>query len=103
MNIGIIGGGCSGALVAVHLLNSSQSTVRLIEPRSDLARGLAYSTTCPGHLLNVPAGNMGALPACPSQFHEWLKVNGYPDAGPDFFASRQEYGKYLGCLLESAV
>jgi uncharacterized NAD(P)/FAD-binding protein YdhS len=104
MNIGIIGGGCSGALVAVHLLqNSSQLTVRLIEPRSDLARGLAYSTACPDHLLNVPAGNMSALPACPSQFYEWLKVNGYPDAGPDFFASRQEYGKYLGCLLESPV
>ncbi len=29
--------------------------------------------------------------------YEWLKVTGIPDAGPTF-ASRQVYGKYLGCL-----
>jgi uncharacterized NAD(P)/FAD-binding protein YdhS len=104
MNIGIVGGGCSGALVVVHLLkHPGPLSVRLIEPRTELARGLAYSTDCPNHLLNVPAGNMSALPACPSNFSEWLKTNGYPDAGPDFFASRQIYGKYLGHLLRSAA
>jgi uncharacterized NAD(P)/FAD-binding protein YdhS len=104
MNIGIVGGGCSGTLVAVHLLkHAGLQSMRLIEPRADLARGLAYSTDCPDHLLNVAAGNMSALPASPSHFHEWLRANGYPNAGPDFFASRQVYGRYLECLLGSAI
>jgi uncharacterized NAD(P)/FAD-binding protein YdhS len=104
MNIGIVGGGCSGTLVAVHLLKHlGFVSVRLIETRADLARGLAYSTDCPDHLLNVAAGNMSALPASPSHFHEWLRANGYPNVGPDFFASRQVYGQYLGGLLDSAI
>ncbi len=104
MNIGIIGGGYSGSLVAVHLLRRpGPLSVHLIEPRNSLARGLAYSTACPDHLLNVPAANMSAFRSHPSQFQEWLRTNGNPDAGPDFFAPRQVYGKYLECLLQAAI
>jgi uncharacterized NAD(P)/FAD-binding protein YdhS len=104
MNIGIVGGGCSGTLVAVHLLKyPGPVSVRMVETRADLARGLAYSTDCPDHLLNVACGNMSALPASPSHLHEWLRANGDPNVEPDFFASRQVYGSYLGCLLSSAV
>lgn len=104
MNIGIIGGGCAGTLVTVHLLAKSRDvSVRLIEPRAELGRGLAYSTACAGHLLNVAAGNMSALPARPAQFSDWLAANGCADAAPQVFASRQVYGMYLGSLLQTAI
>jgi uncharacterized NAD(P)/FAD-binding protein YdhS len=104
MNIGIVGAGCSGSLVAIHLLqHPGNVSVHLVEPRRDLARGLAYSTTCPDHLLNVPAASMSAFPAHPAHFCEWLNFNGYPEVGPEFFAPRLVYGRYLESQLQVAV
>jgi cation diffusion facilitator CzcD-associated flavoprotein CzcO len=63
----IIGGGASGALLAYQLLRDPSSAFRvtLIEKRSDIGRGVAYSTVRNEHLLNVHAANMSALPDDP--------------------------------------
>ena len=60
--VAIIGAGFSGLLAAVRLLvDPDGPRVRLIERRSAFARGAAYSTEDPAHLLNVRASNMSAF------------------------------------------
>ncbi|VUS35803.1 hypothetical protein SB6419_02492 [Klebsiella spallanzanii] len=56
----IIGGGFSGAAVAIHLLRlvPAGGRVTLLEPRETPGAGVAYSTTEPSHRINVPAARM---------------------------------------------
>ncbi len=99
--VAIVGGGCSGLLVAAQMLRQGfRGEVTIIEPRADLGRGLAYSTPYQEHLLNVPAGKMSALPDQPAHFLEWLRAGRFPDASPAFFAPRKVYGQYLSSVLE---
>jgi uncharacterized NAD(P)/FAD-binding protein YdhS len=99
-SIAIVGGGCSGLLVAVQLLrNGFRDSITIVEPRAELGRGLAYSTQFDEHLLNVPAGKMSALPEEPSHFLDWLTARQWPGAAPSAFAPRRLYGEYLGELL----
>src|SRR3954469_25208114 len=99
--VAIVGGGCSGLLVAVHLLrNGFTGGITIIEPRAELGRGLAYSTRFDEHLLNVPAGKMSALPDEPAHFLNWLQARRWPGTAPGLFAPRRVYGEYLGELLE---
>ncbi|HTB19161.1 MAG TPA: FAD/NAD(P)-binding protein [Bryobacteraceae bacterium] len=103
-SIAIVGGGCSGLLVAVNLLRKGfQGRVTVIEPRTRLGPGLAYSTSFIQHLLNVPAGKMSALPERPAHFLEWLRANHWPDAKPDSLAPRRLYGQYLQEVLEQTL
>lgn len=102
--VAIVGGGCSGLLVAAHLLrNGCRGHVTVIEPRKRLGAGLAYSTTFDRHLLNVPAAKMSALPAQPSDFLDWLRIHHWPHAQPDTFAPRKLYGEYLLQLLRQTL
>jgi uncharacterized NAD(P)/FAD-binding protein YdhS len=102
--IAIVGGGCSGALVAVQLLRKGfKGRIRMIEPRLRLGHGLAYSTVFEQHLLNVPAGKMSALPDEPSHFLEWLRSRNWPGTAPEAFAPRKLYGEYLEDLLQSSL
>jgi uncharacterized NAD(P)/FAD-binding protein YdhS len=102
--IAIVGGGCSGALVAVQLLrNGFAGRVRVIEPRQRVGYGLAYSTGFEQHLLNVPAGKMSALPDQSGHFLEWLRSRNWEGAAPDAFAPRKMYGEYVEELLQSTV
>ncbi len=101
--IAIVGGGCSGVLVAAQLLRRGFSgQIRLIEPRAALGRGLAYSTSFAQHLLNVPAEKMSAFPDQPSHFVDWLRTRkpDVPDRG--YFAPRMIYGEYLQSCLPYA-
>lgn len=103
-DIAIVGGGCSGSLVAVQLLRSSfPGRLAIIETRSRLGHGLAYSTPFEQHLLNVPAVHMSALPSEPAHFLDWLRENDWPGAAPDLFAPRKLYGEYLEYLLQQEV
>jgi uncharacterized NAD(P)/FAD-binding protein YdhS len=102
--IAIVGGGLSGALVAVQLLrNGFTGRIAVVEPRSRLGCGLAYSTGFEQHLLNVPAGKMSALAGEPAHFLEWLRSRNWPGAAPDAFAPRRLYGEYIEDLLQSSV
>jgi uncharacterized NAD(P)/FAD-binding protein YdhS len=95
----IIGGGASGILTALQLLRADCPPERLVvvEPRSDLGKGIAYGTTDIGHFLNVRAGRMSALPDHPSHFTEWAAKRTPSDALS--FLPRAWYGEYLASLL----
>ena len=101
VDVAIIGGGASGTLVAVHLLERSPCRVALVERGPTLAQGVAYSTRDPGHLLNVPAGGMSALHERPGHFVRWLRANGH-EAGAGSFVARRTYGEYLRDVLAEA-
>jgi uncharacterized NAD(P)/FAD-binding protein YdhS len=98
----IVGGGASGALVAANLLRRSQDIqVVVIEPRAKIGRGMAYSTDCPLHLLNVPAAKMSAFPHDPSHFLRWLHSREL-SYGKNCFVPRMIYGDYLEAVLAAA-
>jgi uncharacterized NAD(P)/FAD-binding protein YdhS len=102
-DVAIIGGGASGALLTAQLgrqnTTGRKMRVALIERSERLGRGVAYSTTCAQHKLNVPAGNMSALPDEPDDFVAWVKRRD-PSVTPDRFVARQWYGEYLNDTLE---
>ena len=92
----IAGGGASGLLLA-HALLRSGASVTIVEPRDKLGAGLAYSTTCPLHLLNAPAGKMSAIADEPDHFLAWLAERGIA-AEPTAFIARTIYGDYLRAI-----
>ncbi len=103
--IAIVGGGFSGAMVAAHLARlacTSSPRIVLFEKGDRLARGVAYGTHCPEHLLNVPAGAMSALPDEPSHFLDWLRTRD-ASAHQATFAPRKIYGEYLEDLLTTSA
>ena len=69
----------------------------LIDRREAAGRGIAYGTSDPAHLLNVPAGKMSAWPDQPDDLTAQL------EAGPGSFAERRDYGDYLAAKLADAV
>lgn len=74
----IIGGGFSGTALAIHLarLGSAGLKVIVIEPRAQLAQGVAYSTVDPAHRINVPAARMQLSAAEEGDFDRWLRAEG---------------------------
>ncbi len=101
--IAIIGGGASGVLAALHLARRTDPAgLLVIEPRKGLARGVAYSTTEPAHLLNVRAGNMGALADAPEDFVAWLSQRGDGAADGTSFMPRMLWGEYLAARFATS-
>lgn len=104
--IAIIGGGFSGVLVAIHLLQKATQPllIKLIECQSELGRGVAYyDQLLKCHLLNVPAGKMGAFPDLPGDFLAWLHQHGYSEATATSFMPRRTYGDYIQDILQTAL
>ena len=101
--VAIVGGGAAGTLVAIHLLRSRAPVrVVMIERAERVARGVAYGTGFPAHLLNVVAANMGGLAENPNHFREWLSTYHQPVRATAFMP-RMIYGDYLRQLLHDAV
>jgi len=95
--ITIIGGGASGTLLAVNLLKNAGDDaleVDLVERKTRVGRGVAFGTMQPSHLLNVPAGRMGAFPDEVDHFHTWLTDRGHTFDSHDF-VPRRLFGEYL--------
>ncbi|HEX4305459.1 MAG TPA: FAD/NAD(P)-binding protein [Solirubrobacterales bacterium] len=103
--VAIVGGGAAGALAAVHLLREPRDRgaleIDLIDRTGGFGAGVAYGTTDPLHLLNVPAVRMGAIHGRPEHFHEWLAERGEPVA-EGAFMSRGLYATYVRDLLARA-
>lgn len=103
--ITIIGGGASGTLLAVNLLRNAgvaEFELNLVERRSKIGRGVAFGTTRDSHLLNVPAGRMGAFPDDIEHFHKWLTEKGFGFDSHDF-VPRLRYGEYLREVFTKAT
>ena len=103
-SVAVIGGGLSGALVAIQLLRRARPPLRIsvIEPRAELGKGVAYSTSSPSHLLNVRAGNMSIFPEEPQDFLEYLGATGSAEPSPKAFIERQRFGAYVSERLQQA-
>ncbi len=103
--IAIVGGGFSGVMVAIHLLQKATHPVQiyLIECRSQLGEGIAYSTPSDQHLLNVPAGKMSAFADQADNFLQWLNIR-YPEQliTAETFVLRKFYSEYLRSILQKA-
>ncbi len=103
----IVGAGFSGTATAIQLLRVARIplAVTLVErePRQ-FARGVAYGTFDPRHILNVPAARMSLDPATPDDFLDWLKTRGLAprEGAAEWFAPRQLYGQYLEQRLREA-
>jgi uncharacterized NAD(P)/FAD-binding protein YdhS len=94
--VAVVGGGCSGVLVARELLRGSDDDVVLIEP-GEPGGGIAYGSAEPWHLLNSRAGAMSADPDDPGHFVRWAGTT------PAAFRPRAEYGRYLRAVLDEAA
>lgn len=103
--IAIIGAGFCGTLMAVHLLRRPLAIplrIVLVNRSGPMARGVAYGTGSTAHVLNVPAGRMGALSGDDLSFHEFAQRCD-PAFGPGSFVPRSLYGDYLDHLLTDAI
>ncbi len=107
--IAIIGGGISGCLVAAQLLRQARAPLQvlLFERMTDIGRGVAYGTEHRVHLLNVPAGRMGAFPDDLGHFQRWVAAK---RDDPDFpakvaaedYLPRWMFGDYVRSVLAEA-
>ncbi|MFJ5265743.1 FAD/NAD(P)-binding protein [Streptomyces sp. NPDC088387] len=105
--VAVVGAGAAGSLTAVQLLRQGDRLgirvqVWLIDPSPRTGPGVAYGTTDPRHLLNVPAGRMSAFPDEPAHFLDWLRTR-QPTVGPGDFVPRAVYGRYLGEVVARAA
>ncbi|WP_439532763.1 FAD/NAD(P)-binding protein, partial [Polymorphobacter sp.] len=98
--VAIIGGGFSGTLLAVNLLESPGPDLLLFESRGVAGTGLAYGTRHPAHLLNVRARNMSAFADKPDHFVAWLARQ--PDAPRNGFVPRALFGRYVKAVFAEA-
>ncbi len=88
-------------MLAVRLAETGARTV-LIERAAVPGLGVAYSTTCDAHLLNVRSGRMSARADRPDDFVAWLAEN-HPDcADREGFVPRRLYGAYVRDRFEAA-
>jgi len=97
----------TGSTLAIQLAGQLPAGTRVlvIGAPGETARGLAYSTKAPGHLLNVRAGRMSLIADDPDHFVRWLAREAGGGAGDlrQHFAPRKEYGRYIEETLCTAV
>ncbi|MDD2061191.1 FAD/NAD(P)-binding protein [Pseudomonas sp. GD03860] len=109
----IIGGGLSGALLGAQLLRQpGRRRVMVIEPRPELGRGEAYSATQLGHTLNGNAARMSVDPDNADDLTQWLEqhiaAGGWPEAAQqevpvaELFPPRGLFGCYARQRLAEA-
>jgi uncharacterized NAD(P)/FAD-binding protein YdhS len=86
-------------MIAAQLTRRGIGSV-LIDGSGRAGKGVAYSTTEPVHLLNVPAESMSAWPDEPDHFARRFEVDGGDRRG---YAPRRLFGRYLGEILNEAI
>ncbi|TCW11748.1 putative NAD(P)/FAD-binding protein YdhS [Raoultella sp. BIGb0138] len=93
-HIAIVGGGFSGAAVAIHLLRLAPERLRvtLLEPRAVPGAGVAYSTVEPSHRINVPAARMQLAGEEDGAFDRWYRQQ--PAFAEDPQAQREDGSLY---------
>ncbi|HET8572865.1 MAG TPA: FAD/NAD(P)-binding protein [Edaphocola sp.] len=105
--IGIIGGGFTGTMTAVQLVDQATEPceIILINEKETLNKGIAFSPYSGRHLLNVIAGKMSAYPDQPDHFLDWvMQRDDFKEKDrmliANAFLPRQLYGTYLCSIWE---
>src|SRR5262245_48750589 len=103
LRIAVCGGGASAVLLLQALKRQTQRAVEvtIIEPRSRLGAGVAYSTESPIHLLNTRACNMSVTDD-PDDFVQWLRKERprrILNWTREDFATRSDFRDYLQTRL----
>ncbi len=117
--VAIIGGGFSGAAVALHLARNlgagGQARIVVFEPRARLGAGLAYDTAEPAHRINVPAFKMSLYPDEPESFADYIVRADTVATDPGAYTAegiayprRSVFGEYVAaelapCLAGGAI
>lgn len=110
--IGIIGGGFTGAVFAVHLARAAGIAldIEIIEPRETLGAGLAYGSCEPEHRINVPSDRLVVFTEDPHHFSDWLRRTGTWEADAfgltaqgDHYSKRHDFGAYTASLVSEAA
>jgi uncharacterized NAD(P)/FAD-binding protein YdhS len=91
--VAVVGAGFSGTLLAINLLRLRQRVVLIERDAAKLAKGQAFGTRRPEHLLNVRAANMSAYPDDPGHFVRWMGFTAADQVNR--FVPRLAYGQYL--------
>ncbi|MEE3651069.1 MULTISPECIES: FAD/NAD(P)-binding protein [unclassified Brenneria] len=100
----IIGGGFSGAAVAIHLARAARPELEItvVEPRAQVGQGVAYSTIDAAHRINVPAEKMALSPAEQDSFEHWFEAVGGLRDDPEarwhdgkIYPRRNAFGRYM--------
>ena len=108
----IVGGGYSGASMAIQLARRSASklAITVVESRPDVGYGLAYSTDDPDHRLNGTAGTHLVDPMDPEEFTRWCIeqtiARGDPEAvasGGTLFVRRRDFGRFVADAFRQQV
>ncbi len=99
--VAIVGAGFSGTLLAVNLIRQGVEVIIVERDERQLAKGLAFGTRRPEHLLNVRASNMSAFPDDLGHFVRWMGFSDRDQANR--FVPRLAYGHYLRELLLGAL
>lgn len=103
--VAIIGGGFTGAAVAVHLSRAARTPldIAVVEPRAELGRGVAYSATDPDHRTNGPTLTHSLYADDAGHFDRWFRADGALARDPEcrdavgrIFVRRAEMGRYVG-------
>ncbi|CAN5474059.1 FAD/NAD(P)-binding protein [soil metagenome] len=91
-------------MTAYHLLQQKEKAfaITLVEPKTEIALGLAYSTTCDEHLLNVSAAGMSALADEPEHFLNYARSKDASVLAEDFLP-RKFFGQYVQELVHGAI
>ncbi len=99
----VIGGGVAGALFMRHLLGQADGPLEItvLEPRSRLGAGTAYSASDRLHTTNIPACRMSIDPDDPYAFARWLVSHGDAASGHerDQYPRRWLFGDFVGQVL----
>ena len=106
-DVAVVGGGFSGAMVAVHLGRiAPEARIWLFDRVGLFGRGVAYATDSAHHLLNVPAGKMSAFADEPDHFFAWLEDHraeaaklGLHEITRETFVPRRLYGLYITDMI----
>lgn len=106
----IVGGGFSGACVAVQLVRASQIplAITIVEARANIGGGLAHSADDPDHRLNGPAFLHYVDPSDPVAFDRWCEDRGVLRDDPaarvadgSLYVRRKVFGAYVAETVQA--
>lgn len=112
VRIAIVGGGFTGAVLAVHLTRAAAEplAIDIFEPRETVGAGLAYGACGPEHRINVPCDRMTVFAEDPLHFSRWLRQTGIRAADPQgltpegaHYPKRHAFAAYMAGLVRETA